>query len=271
MREWVALSAPETAAAASARMWAASRLGIAAVLEFGTLDPSIVLTEHNIQYVVNTVYGDQPKGWRHSLRIALSCVGRAVNPGGFTIPLPAIGRAEVPKPYAPSDEEYFALDAAMPGRGNVVARMAVTGLALSTGTRGPEIALAGPQDVVTHRGGRVSVLVQGANAREVPVREPYSELVLRAARECRGDRFMTSTDRSAVAAIAGRIKGPDGRGLSLRRARTTWLAAHLVVSTPLAALRRFAGPIGGPMLTALLDHTSAELDAQAALEMGWGA
>ena len=95
--------------------------------------------------------------------------------------------------------------------------------------------------------------------------------MLQAARECRGDRFVMATNRSAVSNTACRIKGTDGRGLSLRRARTTWLAAHLMTSTPLAALRKFAGPMSGPTLTALLDHTSAELDPDAALEMGWGA
>lgn len=272
LRGWVAALAPPTPNAASTDLWAVSRFGTWAFLSLGTLDPTIVCTSHNIEHFVGAALDEGwPEGRCHALRTALYRVCRAVNRDGFALAPPPIGRAEVAKPYTPSQENHYVLDASMPGRRNRVACAAVTFLSMGAGARGPQIIAAGPQDLVVHRGGRVSLLIAGSDPREVPIREPYTELALWAARECHGDRFITATNRSAVANTAHRIQGGDGCGLSLRRARSTWLAAHLVAFTPLAALRKFAGPVGGPTLTALLDHTSSELDAQAALEMGWGA
>ena len=116
-------------------------------------------------------------------------------------------------------------------------------------------------------GGRFAIRVDD---QLIPIRAPYTELARRI-KGSAGDTFVTAKNRSAVSTIARRIKDSNGDGLSLRRARVTWIAAHLVVATPLAALRKLAGPLGGPTLTALLDYTSSELDPEEALEMGWGA
>ena len=51
-----------------------------------------------------------------------------------------------------------------------------------------------------------------------------------------------------------------GAGLVLRRARTTWLAAHIEAGTGLAVLRAIAGPVSPSTLTALMSETAAELD-----------
>lgn len=270
-REWVAVSTPVTPGAASTRLWGVSRLTIWAHMHLGTLDPAVVVTDHNIQHLIAVVAKTRSEGWRHCLRCVLCRVGRAVNPAGFDPRPPVIGRSVVPTPYTLDAEAAFALDVAMPGRANRVPRAATAWLSLGAGAQGTAIALAGPQDLVTHNDGHVSVRLGGPNPRHVPLRAAYTELALWTARECRGDRFVTATNRSAVSNTARRITGSDGVGLSLRRARATWLAAHLAAATPLAALRKFAGPVGGPTLTALLDHTSAQLDPQTALEMGWGA
>ena len=270
-REWVAVSVPVTPAAASTRLWGVSRLTIWAHMHLGTLDPAVVVTDHNIQHLIAVVAKTRSEGWRHCLRSVLCRVGRAVNPAGFDPQPPVIGRSAVPKPYTPEDEAAFILDVSMPGRANRVPRAATALLSLAAGARGTAIALAGPQDLVTHRDGRVSVRLGGPDPRQVPIRAAYTDLAQWVARECRSTRFVTATNRSAVSNTARRITGSDGQGLSLRRARATWLAAHLAAATPLAALRKLAGPVGGPTLTALLDHTSAQLDTQTALEMGWGA
>lgn len=268
-RECVAKAAPPTPDAASTDLWAVSRYTIWGQLDLGTLDPKILWTEHNIEYFVAVALdAGRPEPWCHAMRTALYRVGRVVNPDGFAPLLPAIGRAEVPDPYPSSAEHAFALDVAMPGRRNEVARAATLSLACGAGLQGAAIARIGPQHILRRGNGRVAVRVDD---RLIPVREPYTDMILRAARECDGDRFVPGINHSSVATVARRIKGSDGRGLLLRRARTTWLVAHLVAPTPLAALRKFTGPLGGDTLTALLEYASDELDPEEALEMGWGA
>ena len=60
--------------------------------------------------------------------------------------------------------------------------------------------------------------------------------------------------------VAAQVTG----GMSLRRARATWLRAHVVAGTPLAALRGVAGPLSMNTLSTVVDKVAGELDASAA-------
>ena len=59
-----------------------------------------------------------------------------------------------------------------------------------------------------------------------------------------------------------------GRGLSLRRARNTWLTAHLHAETPLLALREMAGPLDVATLNGLLAASAASISAEQAAIKG---
>ena len=89
------------------------------------------------------------------------------------------------------------------------------------------------------------VQVRGSDARLVPIRECWTDAALRAVKLVRErsepyDRFITAQDRNAPARAANRLRIGDD-SLSLRRARATWLTAHLVAGTPLLVLREI-GP-----------------------------
>ena len=71
-----------------------------------------------------------------------------------------------------------------------------------------------------------------------------------------GGRFYASSNPSSVYALAEKFAGREAR-LSLRRARSTWLAAHLFAGTPLWALRLAAGPVSASTLSALLEAVAA--------------
>ena len=66
-------------------------------------------------------------------------------------------------------------------------------------------------------------------------------LVTEAAKLVGTGRFVTATHRTAVYMLCRQLAF-DGQGLSVRRARSTWLVAHLHAATPLSVLRRIAGP-----------------------------
>ena len=80
-----------------------------------------------------------------------------------------------------------------------------------------------------------------------------------------------ASHRTAVYALCRQV-GFGGHGsLSVRRARSTWLVAHLHAATSLAALRQIAGPVSGDTLTGLLTASASGLDPVDAAVGGLGA
>ena len=103
------------------------------------------------------------------------------------------------------------------------------------------------------------VQVRGSDARLVPMRQCWTGAARRAVRLVRDrsepcDRFITAQDRNAAARAANRVRIGD-TSLSLRRARATWLTAHLAAGTPLLVLRTIAGPLSAATLNDLLAAT----------------
>ena len=267
VRVWVAAAAPDTVWAARNLLWATARLAIWAYRTLGSLDAEVVWHPHNVTHFVSYVCAGRSRRWRQSARSALQRMGRAVNPGGWWPPvLPEVGRAAVAVPYSPPDENLFALDAVMPGRAHRAARMWTVAGAFGAGLTGPALAAASPRDLIEMRGGRLATRVAGTRSRIVPVRDAYTEMVRDAAQDCGRGRFIAGTARN-VHHVAERL-GPGDSGLVLRRARSTWLAAHIRAGTPLAALRIIAGPVGAQTLDGLVAHVGADLSAQDAVVLG---
>ena len=267
---WVATAAPDTATAARNLLWAAARHTIYIWRTLGTLDPSVVWHPHNTAHFVMHVCADRSRRWRHCARSALQRVGRAVNPGGWRPAVkPEVGRAAAAAPYGPHDERLFALDAAMSQRPHRPACMWVVAGSLGAGLTGPELAAAGPHDLVELSGDALATHVRGRHRRLVPIRAAYTAMVREAAATAAGDRFIAGGVRNPHN-VASRLNG-EKPGLVLRRARSTWLAAHLVSGTPLAALRIIAGPVGAQTLDSLLAHVGTELSPQDAAMLGLGA
>ena len=251
-------------------LWATTRLAVWAYQTFGSVDAAVVLHPHNVQHWTMHVQRHMSRSWRHKARSVLERVGRAANPAGWAPMVPEAGRIEVPAPYGRHEEAAFGAAAAMPGRPHWRARVWVVCAGFGAGLLGAEIALAGPQDLIEARGGRVAVRVRGRNPRLVPLRGAYTSMALSVASACDGDRFVTAAGRNAVHSIAERL-APAGAGLSLRRARNTWLAAHLQAATPLAALRVLAGPVSAQTLNAVLEHTHRAVSPEEAVTLGLGA
>ena len=268
VRNWVEAAAPASCRIAARLLWATARLAIWAYRKRGATDPEVVLHPHNITHFVMHHNKDKTRGWRYTAHSALRRVSRAVCPHLWPPPAPPVRRPSPPKPYSTNEEAFFALAAVMPGRSNRVARMWVVVAALGAGLLGTEIALCGPQHLIPRPGGRVAVQVPGENPRLTMVRGIYTDMALRAAHDCDGDKFLAGgSPDTAASSIAVRIE-PDG--LCLRRARVTWLAAHMA-HTPPAALHLMAGGPGLRSFDDVLSHASTAMTPEEALMLGMGA
>lgn len=267
VRAWVTAAAPASVSTAKTMMWATTRLAAWAHLTLGTVDPAVVLHPHNVHHFTTVVCKNRSQRYRHAARSALCRVGRAANPDGWEPLVPQFGRNGTPAPYSCDTEAGFGLAAVMPGRKNPAARMWVACASLGAGLLGPQIAQAGPQDLVALIGGRVGVRVGGDNPRLVPVRAPYTDLALRASQAADGDKFITAKGRNAVTSVAERLT-VAGEGLSLRRARVTWLAAHVTAGTNLAALHVISGRAGAQTLDSVLAHVAAGMSPEEAAVEG---
>lgn len=270
VRAWVAVAAPGDPHSTRTLMWMTTRLAVWAYRTIGSLDEALVLHPHNVQHFAMYVNSHRSRGWRHKARSVLRRVSRAANPQGWEPRLPEAGKPLVPEPYGRHDEAAFVLDASMPGRVHRAARMAVAGLSFGGGLLGRDIHAARVEDLVSLRDGRIAVRVAGSNPRLAPVRDNYTGIVRRAAEASSGGRFVTAKCHSAVYSIAEEL-APSGSGLSFRRARNTWLAAHLVAGTPLPALRTIAGRVSAQTLNAVLEHVCAAMSPQDAVDQGLGA
>ena len=233
--------------------------------ELGTVDVRVVFHPDNVETFVFAINRGQPARWQYDVRRALTKIGRAVNQGSWARTPTKLRRSAPARPYSSVQEEAVRLAAVVQGRPGRADEVAVVALSLGAGLNGPEIAAAMPSDVVGLGNGRVAVQVNGTNARLVPIRAAYTELLLRAVDlSAPQERFVRAVSANSVTRAAERV-GVHGDGhLRLRRSRTTWLTAHLMAPTPLAALRVIAGPLSANTLDYLVAAAVDSLTPDAA-------
>ena len=235
--------------------------------ELGTVDVRDVFHPDIVETFVISINRGQSDRWKYDTRRALTKIGRAVDPGLWTRAPTRLHRSAPARPYSSAVEESFRLAAVVQCRPGRADEAAVVALSLGAGLNGPEIAAATPSDVVDLGNGRVAVQVNGKNARLVPIRAAYTELLLRAVDLAEPqERFVRAVHANSVTNAAKRV-GVHGDGhLRLRRARATWLTAHLMAPTPLAALRVIAGPLSANTLDFLLASVESLTADAAALD-----
>ncbi len=145
------------------------------------------------------------------------------------------------------------------------------------GLSGSEIAASRVGDVVVVDGDRLAVRVRGRHERFVPIRRVWTDTAKAAIDTASSaaligsgseSRFVTARGRNAVHRVVERLGPGGGVAFSLRRARSTWLAAHLAARTPLAVLRVLAGPLSANTLDALVRSTAAQVVADDAYLQG---
>ena len=268
VRSWVAAAGPKSPHVARRFLRTTATLTLWAQQTLGTIDVRTVLDPRNVDYWVMKVNSHRSPTWRETTRGALRTVGRAANPAGWPAPPRGVGRLQVAPPYPRSEETAFVRAAKLAGRSNRAGRLWVVAGAFGGGLYGRELDRARADDIIEVANGRLAIRVRGAKARLVPFRKGYTKLALQAVNTAGKGQFVTTTGRNSVYRISSELDTGDGEGLSLRRARSTWLQAHLVAGTPLPALRRVAGPLSANTLDVLLRDAAAAIDNNAAVVEG---
>lgn len=264
-RARVAALAPRTPKAARTYMWAAVRYEIWGRRILGTSDPEILWHPHNTFYFASIVNRLQKPGWQYIMRGALQDIGRIANPAAWPQGPPRVGRAPYADPYKLYQQTRYRAEARLPGRLDRPARLFVVGAALGMALSGPAIRAAHVEDLVELDDGRIGARVEGRYAAVVPARREYTDVIREAAEMTGTGRFVTKPGKNAVYNIAARL---TDEGLSLRRARASYLVAVLEAGLGIPAIRALAGPVSMNTLDALVPAASAALTPEEAIAEG---
>ncbi len=268
---WVVAAEPATAVMARRFVRATAGIALWASRSLGTTDAETVLAPANVEYYTMVACADRAATWRSDTRWCLRVVGRAANPAGWAEATQRFGRQGAAEPYSCGEEATWRLAVSLGVRRSDTRRGWVVCGALGAGLRGPELADAQGEDLVALAGERIAVRVRGPHARLVPVRSSYTALAVRLQRGASCGPLVNGHGRNAVHKLLESLGDRDRDGLSLRRARATWLCAHLTAGTPLGALRRIAGPLSANTLDALAGHIAAARSEEDAAVGGLGA
>ena len=276
VREMVAAAGPQTPYAARRLLWALAPTAVWLYRSLGVFDAATV-NHDNVEAWISRVNDKRPVGWRNGARAALRTVGVVANPQGWPRPPKPIRRPPTVAAYTPPEEARYIDAAGLPGFDNPEGRRWAVGASIGAAMNGPELAAAEIGDLQEIGDGRLAVQVRGRNARLVPIRGCCTDLVREAVSivEQRppqaSRRFVLADHRNAGSQLAGTVTIGRGRALSLRRARNTWLSAHLQAETPLLALNEIARPVSAVTLNDLLAAAAGTISAQQAVFKGLGA
>jgi integrase len=213
---------------------------------------------------------------RGTYRSALYRLAAAANgpPGQRPTPFPG---AKPPPPYSPGERAELAAAAA--AQRDAVKRssaLALVVFGIGAGLRPGELVALRGCDVTRH-GRQVVVHVSGPAARVVPVTAGYagrawqlarrsgSDFVFRPGPAGRGYKnFVTNFARGLAA-------DPAAPGLSMRRARSSFICGHLAAGTPVPALLAVTGISEAGSLARYARHVPGIGSSKGALRARWRA
>ena len=272
VREWVSAAKPHDALSARQMMWALAPMLVALRRRLGSLDVAM-LNDRNVEAWVNTTNKHKTNGWRHLARTCLRRVGRQVNRDGGWPHAEEIGRSPIAQPFPLEIEAVFQQVAELPKPVGQADRCFVAGGGCGGGLNGVELSAAKTSDLHERGNGRLAIQVRGHRPRLVPIRACWTGTVRQAARLSKERDGRSSTwfirhrDKNAVSRIAASLDFGQG-GLNLRRARATWLTAHLMAGTSLPTLRILAGSLSAQTLIELTELAIEEIDPERAVIEG---
>ena len=274
VRKMVAAAGPETPLAARKQLWSLTPMAVWQHRRVGVFDVG-ALNHDTVETWISGVNATRSPGWRNGVRAGLKKIGVAVNPQGWPRQPKPLPHPPVITCFTPQEEAAYIDAAALPGFANPEGRQWVAGAAIGAGLNGPELAAAHVGDLQELDDGGLAARVRGHhNPRLVRIRGSCTGIVRQAVsiverrppHESR--RFILASHRCIASQLANKVSIGRGRGLSLRRARNTWLTAHLHAETPLLALREMAGPLDVATLNGLLAASAAGISAEEAAIKG---
>ena len=189
-------------------------------------------------------------------------------PGQRATPFPG---ARAPAPYSPAERaELAAVAAAQRAPAKRSSALAMVVFGIGAGLRpGELVALRG--DDISRHGREVMVQVSGPSARAVPVTSDYAGRAWELARRAGSDfvfrpgpagrsykNFVTNFARGLAA-------DPAAPGLSMRRARSSFICGHLAAGTPVPALLAVTGIAEAGSLARYARHLAGISSSKGAL------
>jgi integrase len=228
VRAVVARAAPETRARAKALLFAGSKLAAFGERVGLELSAGVLLHPSVIERFIVLGAGGVSPATRRTLRTNLRALARAVQAHPEPEPV-ALARERAKAPY--SDAEiagYLALAAAQSTRARRMRSTALICLGAGAGLIGQELRHITGESVVERSGGLI-VVVGGARARTVPVRERFHEPLTRAAAFA-ADRYLVGGSsparRNLTDALTAALCQDAGLPrLEAGRLRATWLVS----------------------------------------------
>ena len=213
---------------------------------------------------------------RGTYRSALYRLAEAAHgpPGQRATPFPG---ARAPAPYSPAERaELAAVAAAQRDPGNRSSALALVVFGIGAGLRpGELVALRGSG--ITRHGRQVVVHVSGPAARLVPVTPDYAVRARELARRAGSDFVFRPgpADRSYKNFVSSFTRGlaadPAAPGLSMRRARSTFICRHLAAGTPVPVLLAVTGIAEAGSLARYARHVRGIGSSKDALRARWRA
>ena len=186
-------------------------------------------------------------------------VGRVAHPEGWSKKPPKRRTPDPPLPYSEAEEYAYQRAISRVRKADAAAQWWVGSGSLGGGLNGPDLAASCVEDVTTVDGGGLIVEVRGANPREVPILSRYAPLVRQAMDAAGSGPFITSKRNSPAGGIASSII-VGGNGLSLPRARATWLRTQLRSGIGYVDLCAIAGSVAKDRINRLVADAVAEVD-----------
>ena len=234
---------------------------------YGAVDVEAALVHDVIEDYINRVNKKETDAWKKSRRSTLRFVGAILNPQAW--PKSAKLASHFPvEIYSEEEEAHFRLEGELACYRKKWDRAFVVVGSLGAGLSGPEMARVSPNDVVELTDGRLGIWVSHGVQRLVPVRKGYTKLLTDICNSCKVEGFIRQNYDGAVHNIGGCVIVKGLGRLSFSRGRATWLTAHLLAGTPLAALWTFTGPLSFNTLNGLLDAASVNVTPNEAALQG---
>jgi integrase len=185
--------------------------------------------------------------------------------------------ARAPAPYSPAERaELAAVAAAQRDPANRASALALVVFGIGAGLRPGELVALRGSDVFRH-GRQVMVQVSGPSPRVVPVTSRCAGRAWELARGA-GSRHVFRpgpADRSYKNFVTNFARGlaadPASPGLSVRRARSTFICGHLAAGTPVGVLLAVTGIAEAGSLARYARHVAGVSSSKGVLRARWRA
>jgi hypothetical protein len=244
VRGWVTYACPAAAPTARQLLRYAGGLTLWVYKTQRSIKPADVWPPHVVEYWVDTINAGQEDGWRATAFSRLASLGPLVAPKvGWRTARREISRRGISQPYSESDEQAYLQAAWMADKAMRPRLLFAVAAGFGAGLDGRWLHTIAPEHVIVERDAVRIIVTDGADTREVPLRETYRDAMLEALATCTSP-FLIGPNASRHNLVCETLRRLAIDGLDApngRRMRNTWITHLLEAGVDVAYLMRIAG------------------------------